>query len=147
MPVRNTKALTGKGAHLIMDAALAKARELGIAATVAIVDAGGHLIILERMEGAPFHTVHSSSAKAVCAASNRRPTGSRGAQGQPLEDVQVISLTLAAGPKNWTAINGGWPIMAGAECLGGIGVSGGTRPQDAAIAEAALVALGPPVPA
>jgi glc operon protein GlcG len=142
MPIRNSRSLTGKGAHLIMDAALAKARELGIDVTVAIVDAGGHLLLLERMEGSPFHTVHSCSAKAVCAASNRRPTGSRGAQGQTLEDVQVLSLTLAAGPKNWTAINGGWPIMVGTECLGGIGVSGGTRKQDAEIAAAALDALG-----
>jgi len=146
MPIRDSKKLTGKGAHLIMDAALEKARELGIAATIAIVDAGGHLIMLERMEGSPFHTVNSSSAKAVCAASNRRPTGARGAQGQTLEDVQVLSLTLAAGPKNWTAINGGWPIMVEAECLGGIGVSGGTRKQDAEVAEAALGALGAPVP-
>ncbi|TSA46574.1 MAG: hypothetical protein D4R56_03635 [Deltaproteobacteria bacterium] len=87
-------------------------------------------------------SVHSCSAKAVCAASNRRPIGSRGAQGQTLEDVQVLYLTLAAGPKNWTAINGGWPIMVETGCLGGIGVSGGTRKQDAEIAEAALGALG-----
>ena len=142
MPIRSSKCLTGKGTHQIMDTALAKARELGINVTVAIVDAGGHLLLLERMENSPFHTVHSCSAKAVCAASNRRPTGSRGAQGQTLLDVQVLSLTLAAGPKNWTAINGGWPIMVEAECLGGIGVSGGTRDQDAKIAEAALGALG-----
>jgi len=141
MPIRNSLRLTNKGARQIMDAALAKARELGIDVTIAVVDAGGHLLLLERMERSPFHTVHSCTAKAVCAASNGRPTGSRGAQGQTLEDVQVLSLTLAAGPKNWTAINGGWPILVGAECLGGIGVSGGTREQDAEIAEAALGTL------
>jgi glc operon protein GlcG len=142
MPIRNSRSLTGKGAHQIMDAALAKAREIKIAVTVAVVDAGGHLLLLERMEGSPFHTVHTCSAKATCAASNRRPTGSRGAQGQALEDIQVTMLTLAAGPKNWTAIKGGWPIMDGKECLGGIGVSGGTWQQDAEIAEAALGAIG-----
>jgi uncharacterized protein GlcG (DUF336 family) len=50
MPVRNSLCLTGKGAHQIMDAALVKARELGVDVTVAIVDAGGHLLLLERME-------------------------------------------------------------------------------------------------
>jgi glc operon protein GlcG len=97
MPVRNSLCLTGKGAHQIMDAALAKARELGVDVMVAIVDAGGHLLLLERMERSPFHTIHFCSAKPVCAASNRRPTGSRGAQGQTLEDVQVLSLSQNMG--------------------------------------------------
>ena len=46
----------------------------GIAVSIAIVDTGGHLILLERMEGGRFHTVHSSTTKAVAAASNRRPS-------------------------------------------------------------------------
>ena len=39
----------------------------------AIADAGGHLILLERMDGGRFHTLHSSTTKAACAASNKRP--------------------------------------------------------------------------
>src|SRR2546422_3498937 len=42
---------------------LFRSQEAGIAVTVAIVDAGGHLLLLERMEGGRFHTVHSGSSR------------------------------------------------------------------------------------
>ena len=59
------KRLTNAGAKKMMDAAISKAEEIGIPATVAIVDAGGHMVLLERMDGGRFHTVHSSTTKAV----------------------------------------------------------------------------------
>ena len=119
------KRLTAAGAKQIMAAAIARARKEGIAVTVAVVDAGGHLLLLERMDGGRFHTVHSATTKAVCAASNRRGTGSKGAQGQALDVAHALGLALAAGPERWTAMEGGWPILVGDECLGGVGVAGG----------------------
>jgi uncharacterized protein GlcG (DUF336 family) len=89
------------------------------------VDAGGHLMLLERMDGGKFHSVHSATTKAVCAASNKRNTGSTGAVGQSLDVLHALGLALAAGPKRWTAMEGGWPIMAGGECIGAVGVAGG----------------------
>ena len=83
MYTADAKRLTAAGAKKIMTTAIARAQEAGIAVSVAIVDAGGHLLLLERMEGGRFHTVHSATTKAVCAASNKRATGSKGAQGQP----------------------------------------------------------------
>ena len=142
MLTRESRILTSKGARAAMDAAIAKAEELGITVTIAIVDAGGHLIMLERMTGGRFHTVHTSTAKAVTAASNRRPTGPRGAQGQPLDVLEALSLSLAAGPHNWTPIGGGYPIVIHTECVGGIGVSGGTQEQDQVVTRAALSAVG-----
>jgi len=127
---------------MMMEAALAKATRLGIAVTVAIVDDGGHLFMLERMEGGRFHTVHSATTKAVTAASNRRPTSAKGAQGQELDVLHALGLTLAAGPKNWTAMEGGYPVMFENECIGGIGVAGGDWKQDEEIARAALSAIG-----
>ena len=126
----------------MMDAALARAAELGITVTVAIVDDGGHLLMLERMEGGRFHTVHSATTKAATAASNKRPTSSKGAQGQELDVLHALGLTLAAGPKNWTAMEGGYPVMIEDECIGGIGVAGGDWKQDQEIAQAALGAIG-----
>lgn len=126
----------------MLAAAVSTAEDLGIAVTAAIVDAGGHLIVLERMDGGRFHTVASSTTKAVTAASNRRPTTSKGAQGQDLDTVHAIGLSLAAGPGRWTAMEGGFPIMVEGECVGGIGVSGGDWQQDETIAEAALAAVG-----
>ena len=142
MPIKAKKTLTSKGVRMMMDAALAKAAEFGITVTVAIVDDGGHLLMLERMEGGRFHTVHSSTTKAITAASNKRPTTTKGAQGQELDVLHALGLALAAGPKNWTAMEGGYPVMVENECVGGIGVSGGDWKQDEEIAQAALNAVG-----
>ncbi len=142
MAFSDTKRLTTHGAKLMMAAAISRAEEFGIAATIAIVDAGGHLILLERMDGGRFHTVHSSITKAACASSNKRPTTTRGAQGQVLDTAHALGLALAAGPSRWTAMEGGFPIIVDGECLGGIGVSGGTWEQDEEIAKAAVEAVG-----
>ena len=138
----NSKKLTSQGAKSMMSAAIGEANLLGIAATVAIVDSGGHLLLLERMDGGRFHTVHSSLTKAVCASSNRRITTTQGAQGQSLDTLHAIGLSLAAGPERWTAMEGGYPVFFDQECVGGIGVSGGDWEQDQRIAETAVNAIG-----
>src|SRR5881394_3470963 len=99
MYVADSKRLTHAGAKTMAATAVAKAREAGIAVSVAITDAGGHLLVLERMDGGRFHTLHSSTTKAVCAASNKRPTSSHGAQGQALDLAHALGLALAAGPE------------------------------------------------
>ena len=142
MPIKETKMLTSKGARMVMDAAIEKAEAFGITATIAVVDAGGHLLTLERMEGGRFHTVHSATTKAVSAASNKRPTTSKGAQGQSFDMLHALGLSLAAGPNRWTAVEGGYPIIFDNICIGGIGVAGGTLEQDEDIALAGLKAIG-----
>ena len=142
MYVASTKCLSNEGARKMMSTAIAKAREAGIAVSVAIVDAGGHLILLERMDGGRFHSVHSATTKAVCAASNKRPTSPRGAQAQPLDAAHALGLALAAGPERWTAMEGGCPIVVDGECIGGIGVAGGDWATDEHIAQAAVESIG-----
>ena len=142
MYIAQTKRLTLAGAKKMMAVATASAEQAGIAITVVIADAGGHLMLLERMEGGRFHTVHSATTKAVCAASNRRPTGAIGAQAQALDTNHAIGLALAAGPDRWTAMEGGVPIMVGGECVGGIGVAGGHWEFDERIARAAVESIG-----
>jgi len=142
MPFTQTSRLTSKGAKTMMAAAIAKAEGYGIAVTVAIVDAGGHLLHLERMDGGRFHTIHSSTVKAVCSASNKRPTTTQGAQAQDLDTLHALGLSLAAGPERWTAMEGGFPIHFDGECVGGIGISGGDWEQDQEIAKASLAAVG-----
>ena len=142
MYVVDAKRLTLAGARAMMAAAMRKAESAGIPISVAIADAGGHLILLERMDGGRFHTVHSSTTKAICAASNKRPTSAKGAQAQPLDAVHALGLALAAGPERWTAMEGGYPIIFDGECVGGIGVSGGTWEFDDAVAREALAAIG-----
>ncbi len=142
MPFAASQRLTTGGAKSMLAAAIAKAEDFGIAVTVAIVDAGGHMLVLERMDGGRFHTVHSSTTKAVTSASNKRPTMTKGAQGQDLDTLHAIGLSLAAGPARWTAMEGGFPIIVDGQCLGGIGVSGGDWKQDEDIAKAAISAVG-----
>jgi uncharacterized protein GlcG (DUF336 family) len=137
-----TKRLTNAGAKKMMETAIAIAERERIAVSVAIVDAGGHLVLFERSNGGRFHTVHSSTTKAVCAASNKRPTTAKGAQGQPLDTSHAIGLALAAGPERWTAMEGGYPIILDGECIGGVGVSGGTWEFDDRVAREAIASIG-----
>ena len=142
MSFATVKRLTTSGAKTMLAAAIAKAEEFGIAVTVAIVDAGGHMLVLERMDGGRFHTVYSSTTKAVTASSNKRPTTTKGAQGQELDTLHAIGLSLAAGAGRWTAMEGGFPILVDGECVGGIGVSGGDWQQDEDIVKAAVSVVG-----
>ena len=141
MDIADAKRLTAAGAKKIMATAIARAQEAGIAVTVAIVDAGGHLVLLERMDGGRFHTAHSATTKAVCAASTRRATGAKGAQGQALDVAHALGLSLAAGAERWTAMEGGCPIMAGTECIGAVGVAGGDWAFDERVAREAAEAI------
>jgi glc operon protein GlcG len=142
MYIASSKRLTNEGARKMMAAAIDKANEAGIAVSIAITDAGGHLILLERMEGGRFHSVHSATTKAVCAASNKRVTSARGAQNQELDVTHALGLTLAAGAECWTAMEGGCPVLVEGECIGGIGIAGGDWATDETIARAAVEAIG-----
>ena len=142
MYVADAKRLTNAGAKKMMATAIAAAERDGIAIAVAIADAGGQLILLERMDAGRFHTVHSASVKAVCAASNRRPTGAKGAQAQALDTIHALGLALAAGPERWTAMEGGCPVIIDGECVGGVGVSGGNFEFDERVAREAVESIG-----
>ena len=141
MFVADSKRLTHAGAKKIVDTAVAKAKQAGIAISVVVADAGGNLLALERMDGGRFHTVHSATTKAVCCASNKRPTSSQGAQGQALDVAHALGLALAAGPERWTAMEGGCPVIVGGECIGGVGVSGGDWATDERIAREAVESI------
>src|SRR6266513_402769 len=136
MDFADSKRLTAAGARKMMATAIARAQEAGIAV------AGGHLLLLERMEGGRFHTVHSATTKAVCAASSKRPTSPKGAQGQPLDTAPALGLALAAGPDRWTAMEGGCPIIVGGECIGAVGVAGGSWEFDERLAREAVESIG-----
>jgi glc operon protein GlcG len=142
MFIADSRRLTHAGAKKIVDTAVAKARQAGIAISVAVADAGGHLVALERMDGGRFHSLHSATTKAVCAASNKRPTSSHGAQGQALDVAHALGLALAAGPERWTAMEGGCPVIVEGECVGCVGVSGGDWATDERIAHEAVESIG-----
>src|SRR5262245_63322135 len=142
MYIADSKRLTMAGAKKMMEAAIGSASRSGAAVTIAIVDAGGHLVLLERMEGGKFHTVHSATTKAACAASNRRMTTSQGAVGQALDTAHALGLALAAGPERWTAMEGGCPVLVNGECIGGVGVAGADWKTDETLAQEAVTGIG-----
>jgi uncharacterized protein GlcG (DUF336 family) len=142
MHIADSKRLTHEGAKKMMATAIDEARKAKIAISCCIVDAGGHVVLVERMDGGRFHTVHSCTTKAVCAASNKRMTTAKGAVGQDLDVIHALGLALAAGPERWTAMEGGAPVLVGGECVGGIGVSGGDWQTDERIARAAVESIG-----
>lgn len=137
-----TLKLTQAGAERILQAALAKAPEIGHPMSIAIVDEGTHLLLFARMDGGKPHGIRIAQAKARAAASNRMPTGRVGSTGNQLDDVGAIMLPLAAGPDLYVTMPGGLPIVVDGHCVGGIGVSGGTGQQDTEVAQAGLAALG-----
>ena len=142
MYVANAKRLTLAGAEKMCATVIARAEKEGLAISVVVADGGGNVILAKRMDGGRFHTMHSSTTKAVCAASNKRPTTARGAVAQELDTLHAIGLALAAGPERWTAMEGGAPVIVDGECIGGVGVSGGNWTADALLAQAAVESIG-----
>ena len=142
MYVANSKRLTLAGAKKMMDTVTAAAEKAGFAVAAAIVDAGGNAVLVQRMDGGRYHTVHSCTTKAICAASNKRPTTMKGAAGQVLDGTKALGLALAAGADRWTAMEGGYPIIVDGECIGGVGVSGADWETDDRLAREAVEAIG-----
>jgi len=123
-----SRQLTCAGALLALNAALAKARELGVPENIAVVDAGGNLLSFARMDGARFFAQHSAISKAQSAASLRMRTGQ-------LPPQFGVDLALATGNRSIN-LAGGLPIELDGELIGAIGVSSGPDPDDIAVAEA-----------
>lgn len=131
--IRISKQLTYAGAALALNAAVAKAHEIGVPQNISIVDAGGNLLAFARMDGARFLAQHSSFSKAQTAASLRMPTG--------LLPTQFgVELALATGSRSINMV-GGLPIVLNGDVLGAVGVSSGADDEDQAVAQAACEAL------
>lgn len=134
--------LTESGADAILAAAVAHAKELRTPMCIALVDEGTNLLRFTRLAGAKVHIIRSALAKARASAANRMPTAKIGATGNELSDYHAIAITLACGPEAFATLPGGLPIMVNGECLGGIGVAGGSGEQDVLVGKSGLAALG-----
>ena len=120
----------------IAAAAEAEALKNQWAVTIAIVDDGGHLLWLQRLDGAPAISSHIAPAKGHTAALGRR-------ESKVYEDVinggrtSFLSAPAVAG-----MLEGGVPILKDGQCLGAVGVSGVKSSEDAQIARAGIAAIG-----
>ena len=106
------------------------------AVTIAIVDEGGHLLWLQRLDGAPPISAHIGPAKAHTAALGRR-------ESKVYEDViNGGRYSFLTAPDVKGMLEGGVPIMKDGFCLGAVGVSGVKSNEDAQIAKAGIAAIG-----
>ena len=128
------KILTLEAAQQIAQAARAEARKNGWTMVICVVDDGGHLIYLERMDGTQLGSVEVAQQKARTAVLFKRPT-------KALEDAVASGRTVVMKLGDSIPIEGGIPIMVGTELIGAIGVSGANSPQDSQVAAAGLTAL------
>jgi glc operon protein GlcG len=132
--MRSRQVLTAADVSRMMAACKAEAEKNKWNVTIAIVDDGGYLMQLERMEGAGPLTAEVATAKARTSAVTRRPT-------KTWEDMVKDRPVFMKFPDN-LPIQGGVPIMHQGDCLGAIGVSGVQSHQDEQIASAGIAALG-----
>ena len=120
----------------IAAAAEAEALKNQWAVTIAIVDDGGHLLWLQRLDGAAPVSAHIAPAKARTAALGRR-------ESKVYEDIVNGGRTsFLSAPALQGLLEGGVPIMKDGQCLGAVGVSGVKSSEDAQIARAGIAALG-----
>jgi glc operon protein GlcG len=119
----------------IAAAAEAEALANSWAVTIAIVDDGGHLLHLQRLDGAAPLTSHIGPAKAHTAAMGRRET-------KVYEDIINNGRTaFLTAPFVEGLLEGGVPIVVDGHVVGAVGVSGVKSDQDAQIAKAGIAAL------
>lgn len=120
----------------IAAAAEAEALKNNWAVTIAIVDDGGHLLWLQRLDGAAAISAHIAPAKANTAALGRR-------ESKVYEDiVNGGRMSFLSAPDIKGLLEGGVPIMKDGQCLGAVGVSGVKSTEDAQIAKAGIAAIG-----
>ena len=104
--------------------------------TIAIVDDGGHLLWLQRLDGAAPLSAHIAPAKARTSALGRRESAVYE------EIVKGGRTAFLSVPEIEGLLEGGVPIMVDGHCLGAVGVSGVKSNEDAQIAKAGIAALG-----
>ena len=121
---------------VIAAAAEAEALKNQWAVTIAIVDDGGHLLWLQRLDGASALLSHIAPAKARTAALGRR-------ESRIYEElINGGRVSFLSAPEIDGLLEGGVPVIAKGHCIGAVGVSGVKSSEDAQVAKAGIAALG-----
>ncbi len=105
------------------------------AVTIAIVDDGGHLLWLQRLDGAAPVSAHIAPAKARTAALGRR-------ESKTYEDmINQGRMSFLSAPTIEGLLEGGVPVVVDGQCVGAVGVSGVKSSEDVQIAKAGIAAV------
>ncbi len=120
----------------ILQAAEAEALKNNWAVTICVVDDGGNLLGLLRLDGCPAVSAHIAPAKAHTSALGRR-------ESKMYEEVINGGRTsFLSAPTIQGMLEGGVPVMKDGHCIGAVGVSGVKSSEDAQIARAGIAAIG-----
>ncbi|HYD81010.1 MAG TPA: heme-binding protein [Paucimonas sp.] len=133
--MQSKQVLTLDDVKKIAAAAEAEANANNWAVTISIVDDGGHLLWLQRLDGAAPISAHIAPAKARTAALGRR-------ESKIYEDmINNGRYSFLTAPTLEGMLEGGVPIMIDGQCVGAVGVSGVKSSEDVQIAKAGIAAL------
>ena len=133
--MNNKPCLTLDDARRIAAAAEAEALANKWAVCIAVVDDGGHLLWLQRLDGAAPISAQIAPNKARTAALGRR-------ESRVYEEmINQGRMSFLSAPGLEAMLEGGVPIVAGGQCVGAVGVSGVKSTEDAQIARAGIAAL------
>lgn len=138
--MQTMRQLDAADARTLVDAAKVVSERIGVPMALAVLDAGGHALLVERMTGAGWLTPDLARSKAFTAAGWRTETA-------------TLQERLAAAPFLVTAIavetggrfmpqGGGVPVIVGGEVVGALGASGGTAAQDHEVVSGAVASFG-----
>ena len=131
--MKTIQALTLDDVKRIAAAAEAEALANGWAVSIAVCDAGGHMLWLQRLDGAPLSSAQVAPAKAHAVALSGKPS-------KVFEDM-VNNGRFAALSLPLTPLEGGEPIVIDGVVIGAVGVSGVKAAEDAQVARAGITAL------
>jgi uncharacterized protein GlcG (DUF336 family) len=136
VPMKTQATLELADIQAIAAAAQSEAQKNKWAVSIAIVDAGGHLLHFQRLDGAPPISSHIAPAKANTAALGQR-------ESKIYEDlINAGRVSFLSAPAIHGMLEGGVPIMKDGCCIGAVGVSGVKSTEDAQIAKAGIAAIG-----
>jgi len=133
-----SKKLNLRSARRMIAAAKKKATELEVPMVIAVVDDGGNLIAMERMDDALLVSLDLAKGKAYTAIALKMPTSELAPLSQPGAELYGIDKTDGG---RIVIFGGGFPIKSNGKIIGGIGVSGGSVEEDMACSQAGLDAF------
>src|SRR5882724_12623241 len=129
------KVLTLEAAKKVAAAAEAEARKNNWNVVIAVVDDGGHLVYLQRIDGTQTGSIEVAIQKARTAQAFKRPT-------KVFEDAIAGGRNALIALHGALPLEGGLPIVVGGQLVGAIGVSGVKSTEDGQIAKAGAESLG-----
>jgi len=136
--MKTVRKLTLSDAQIVMAAAEAKSREIGVDMDIAVTDDNGSLLMFHRMDGGKITSIDVAISKAFTAAAARKSTRAYGEVSGPGGPAFGIHVSNQG---RFMIVAGGLPLFIEEEILGGVGCSSGTPDQDEIVAQAGIDAF------